>query len=150
MASGGFTPAEWNTINQLDPDDFDLPARRNDTFVFGTFNVLKLGDDADDEKRWDFLTTIVQRFDFLAIQEVTDRLDGLQRLHQGLSSAYSVLVSDTTGQFPGDPGGYAERLAFLYRNDRVRLDEVASDITYDRSIVLRMLYQNLKKWILMI
>ena len=146
MTARGFTPDEWTRINQLDPDDFGLPVRKNQTFVLGTFNLLKLGNDADDKKRWDFLSAICERFDFLAVQEVMDNLNGLRRLVRGLPSTYSVLVSDTTGQLPGDPGGHAERLAFLYRNDRVRLDQLASDITYDRTKVLRTLYENRTKW----
>ena len=93
MAGDGFTDAQWDSINQLDPDNFGLPVRSNIIFTFGTFNMLKLGKANDDAKRWDFLTKICERFDFLAIQEIMDDLDGLQRLQQSLPNHFDVIVS---------------------------------------------------------
>ena len=109
MPRSRFTAAEWRKIEALNPDDFGLPKRRAKSAVIGTFNTLKLGKDDDDAKHWDYLTNICKRFDLLAVQEVLDDLSGLERLVRGMRG-YELLVSDTTGKFPGARRGLTERL----------------------------------------
>lgn len=145
----GFSQQEWSTaFNLIDNEGtrFGFPERRNRSVIVGSFNTLKLGDAGDDKKRWDFLSLVCDRFDLLALQEVMDDLSGLNRLVDALDDDYQVLVSDATGAAPGDRG-LRERLAFVYRESRLSRDEVASDITYDRSRVVKSLYENRTKWI---
>lgn len=144
----GFSNVQWADIDALleqEPDRFGLPESRKNSVVIGTFNTLKLGSDADDAKRWEFLRKICLRFDLLALQEIMDNLDGLQRLKRSLGEEYGLVVSDTTGTFPGDRGN-TERLAFLFRWTRIQRNDLASDITYDRSKVINLLYENRKKF----
>ena len=136
----GFTETEWATIDGADWESFDLPTRNDTSVVLATFNVLKLGSGADGAKRWSALRRICERFDFIAVQEISDDLSGVRRLRSELGADYSMVVSDSTGRFPGDPFGLSERLAFIYRNDRFHLDELVSDISYDRSRVTTQLY----------
>ena len=145
----GFSQQEWNTAFSLIDSDgarFGFPERRNRSVIVGSFNTLKLGNAGDDKKRWDFFSLVCDRFDLLALQEVMDDLSGLNRLVAALDDDYQVLVSDATGAAPGDRG-LRERLAFVYRDSRLSRDEVASDITYDRSRVVKSLYENRTKWI---
>ncbi len=145
----GFSQQEWSTAFSLIDNEgtrFGFPERRNRSVIVGSFNTLKLGNAADDKKRWDFLSLVCDRFDLLALQEVMDDLSGLNRLVDALDDDYQVLVSDATGAAPGDRG-LRERLAFVYRDSRLSRDEVASDITYDRSRVVKSLYENRTQWI---
>ena len=64
-----------------------------------------------------------------------DDLSGLRRLMSLLGPEFSMVVSDQTGVFPGEPG-VGERLGFIYRWNTVDRMEVASDVTYDRSKVI--------------
>lgn len=144
----GFSDLQWQTIEtklSQDPGRYGCPIRRNGSVVLGSFNALKLGNDGDDKKRWDFLKRFVSRFDLLAVQEVMDDLSGIRRLHKMLGSKYELIVSDTTGAVPG-ARGLRERLAFLYRPERIELKELASDITYDRSVVISTLKKNINLW----
>jgi len=144
----GFTEQRWQAINKelsRRPKRYGLPIRRSSSVVIGSFNALKLGKASNSAKRWEFLTKFVSRFDLLAVQEIMDDLSGIRRLHQSLGSSYKLVVSDTTGAFPGD-GGLRERLAFLYRPSRVRLNELVSDITYDRSRIVRTLRNDISVW----
>ena len=75
------------------------------------------------------------RFGLMAVQEIMDDLSGLQRLMSLLGPDYSMVVSDQTGVFPGEPG-VGERLGFIYRWKVVERMEVASDVTYDRTKVI--------------
>lgn len=144
----GFTDTRWRHINTLlrnNPARFGLPVRRTDSVVIGSFNALKLGKATNSAKRWEFLTRFAARFDLLALQEVTDDLSGIRRLHASLGSSYKLVVSDTTGAHPGSRG-LRERLAYLYKPSRVDLKELVSDITYDRSIATNTLREDIDLW----
>lgn len=145
MAQNVFTVAEWNKINQLaatSAEKFGLPKRRSKSVVLGTFNIRKLGEVKNRSKQaWDFLQFISQRFDLLAVQEVMDSLAGIRELHARLGKKYGLVVSDVTGVFPGESGN-AERLTFLFHWEKIQRSELASDITYDRSIIIQTLLNN--------
>ncbi len=144
----GFTSSQWQKIDTElgnNPNRYGLPIRRNKSVVIGSFNALKLGSSKNADKRWEFLRNIASRFDLLAIQEVMDELSGIRRLHQSLGSSYRLVVSDTTGAFPGDPG-LRERLAFLYRPSRIELRELVSDISYDRSRIVETVRVDIDTW----
>lgn len=144
----GFTDARWQTINNKlsrNPGRFGCPVRRNDSVVIGAFNALKLGKATNTAKRWEFLKRFASRYDLLAVQEVMDDLSGIRRLHEELGPTFKLVVSDTTGATPGNKG-LRERLAFLYRPDRIELNELASDISYDRSSVLESMKSDINKW----
>ncbi len=145
MASKKFTASEWKKIFDLAEDsaeEFGLPARRSKSVVLGTFNIRKLG---EVKKRspgaWDFLAFLCRRFDFLAVQEVMDNLEGVRALKERMRPKTGLVISDVTGVFPGDRGN-AERLAFLFDWSRVERTELASDITYDRSKVVQTLFDH--------
>ncbi len=144
----GFGNMRWRAIKEKlsqDPARYGAPIRRNDSVVIGSFNALKLGKANNDQKRWDFLTRFVSRYDLLAIQEVMDELSGIRRLHKSLGPSFRLIVSDTTGAVPGSRG-LRERLAFLYRPSRIALKEMVSDITYDRSEIVATLKRDIKVW----
>lgn len=145
MAKNGFTIAEWNKINLLiatSAEKYGLPKRRSKSIVMGTFNLRKLGDIKKRSKQaWNFMQLISERFDLLAIQEVMDNLAGIRELHSRLGNNYGLVVSDVTGVFPGESGN-AERLAFLFNWKKIQRSELASDITYDRSIIIQTLLNN--------
>ena len=144
----GFSEQQWQAINtklSQNPMRYGCPIRRNDSVVIGSFNALKLGKDGDNKKRWNFLKRFASRYDLLAIQEVMDDLSGIRRLKKMLGPSFELIVSDTTGAIPGALG-LRERLTFLYRPERIELKELTSDITYDRSVVISTLKQDIEIW----
>lgn len=144
----GFTDQNWNTINiklSQNSSRFGFPVRRANSVIIGSFNALKLGKATNSAKRWEFLKRFASRYDLLAIQEVTDNLAGVRRLHDSLGPSFKLLVSDTTGAVPGSKG-LRERLAFFYRPSRIELKELVSDITYDRSVVVGTLQKDINRW----
>lgn len=145
MASKRFTTAQWAKIHDLMDKKaaaFGLPRRRRKSVVIGTFNIRKLGDlkgrSAGAQR---LLHRICERFDLLAIQEVQDDLAGVQQLRAALGSTYGLVVSDVTGKWAGGRG-MSERLAFLFKWNRIERTELASDITYDRSAVVDSLLEH--------
>lgn len=141
-----FSTSEWNKIESLadtKAEKFGLPKRRNKSVVLATFNIRKLGKKKKrSSQAWKFLVRACSRFDLLAIQEVMDDLEGLRHLRKELGGdKIGLVVSDMTGVLPGETGN-AERLAFLYRRSRIQRTELASDITYDRTKVVRTSFEN--------
>jgi len=136
-----FDAAEWASIRGLletDPDAYGLPKRQYGSVLLDSFNIRKLGDpDARDEHTWAFLADVCRRFDLLAVQEVMDDLRGITKLKKLMGPEFALLISDTTGTFPGE-AGVAERLAFIYNWNHARRGEVATDISYDRSKLLQI------------
>ena len=140
-----FSPKEWNAVRRTlkaDPALYGLPVRQYGTVVFGSFNIRKLGKvktgniGERDEATFRFLADVCRHFDLLAIQEVMADTESLWKLKGLMGSDYGLIYSDTTGAFPGRPGN-AERLAFLYNRNLVRRSALVSDVTYDRTEVLK-------------
>ena len=138
-----FTPAEWTKIHNLIDargESFGLPPRRPGSIVIGSFNIRKLGAVASKSAgAWTTFAKIAERYDLLAIQEVQDDLEGLRHIKAALGDKYGMVVSDITGSYPGQSPP-PERLAFLFRWDRIQRTEVASDISYDRASVIDTLF----------
>lgn len=134
-----FTSAEWRSIRERlesDPELYGLPQREYGSVLMGSFNIRKLGSSRSrSADTWEFLADVCRSFDLLAVQEIMDDLSGLRRLMSLLGPEFSMVVSDQTGVFPGEPG-VGERLGFIYRWNTVERMEVASDVTYDRSKVI--------------
>jgi endonuclease/exonuclease/phosphatase family metal-dependent hydrolase len=153
MAAGQFTDSEWRKIEKLydsDPARFGMPeGGREKSLVFASFNIRKLGSFHKRKREIDFLARFCAACDLVAIQEVQDNLDGLRHLkerveaHVAGAGEYALTTSDITGEAPGE-SGMAERLAFLYRYRRVRRLDMASDLTFDRTAVLKRFFDNEK------
>ena len=106
--------------------------------MFSSFNIRKLSKSKNRERELDFMSRFCARCDLIAIQKIQDSLDGLIFLQERVTSEgeFGLVVSDITGEVPGKRG-MAERLAFLYRRQRVHRMELASDITIDRDPVIQ-------------
>jgi hypothetical protein len=140
-----FTNSEWQKINSLynqSADDYNLPKRRKDSVVIGSFNIRKLGAVSKrTQQSWEFFKNTIARFDLISIQEIMDDLSGLEHLLTLLGDDYGMVVSDITGAKPGKSGN-AERLGYLFNWKRVKRTALASDITFDRSEIAGNLYDN--------
>ena len=144
-----FTPNDWKKINdELTGNEakYRLPRRDNKSLVVASWNIRKFGkihSKRRDSHHFEFLSKIAKSFDLISVQEVMDDLSSIKKLkelmNKGITSPenrYGLVLSDITGDIPGGPG-LQERLAFLYRRDRVSRTEIASDISVDRGPVLR-------------
>ena len=141
-----FTDTEWAQINahlDADPGAYGLPARRDDSVVLLSWNIRKFGalSDGDGPKKspgaFDMIHRVCAQADLIAIQEVQRDTASIYALRDRLradGAPYDVVLSDVTGRAPGYTG-MAERMAFLYRSDKVRRGDLASDLSFDRSAV---------------
>lgn len=149
MKKSNFTKEQWGRVwaSTRRGDGFGFPRRRRKSILAGTFNIRSLGQVANrSSESWLFLAHICKQFDLLAIQEVSDNLEGLQFLMKTMGRGFKLAVSDVTGAAPGRRGK-TERLAFVYRNSTVQMGPLASDITYDKTYTLDSLAENDKEWV---
>ena len=151
MAAKRFSATDWDKIEKElsdHPSEYGMPeGGREESVVIASFNIRKLGKVDKRERELTFMARFCARCDLVAIQEVQDDLSGLSylrdRVDERVSSEgeYGLVVSDITGQVPGETG-MAERLAFLYRRSRVSRTEMASDLTVDRTGVIENFAEN--------
>lgn len=141
-----FTEQEWEAIMaelEANPADYGFPQRVYGSALVGSFNIRKLGySRSRNSETYDFLASVCRQFDLIALQEVMEDLSGLNEIMERLGPEFGMVVSDRTGAFPGDRG-VPERLAFVFRWSVVQRGEVVSDITYDRSKVTQILFDNI-------
>lgn len=151
-----FSDTEWAQINahlDADPAAYGLPDRRDGSVVLLSWNIRKFGAlmGRDGPKKssgaFDMIERVCRQADLIAIQEVQSDTESLYTLRDRLSasgSPYQVMISDVTGKAPGYTG-MAERMAFLYRSDKVRRGDLASDLSFDRSAVFKNVNAALEK-----
>lgn len=141
-----FTDAEWQRINsqlQADPERYGMPERRDGSVVFGSWNLREFGAVANRSAgAHAFIAAFAGRCDLLAVQEVQRNMESLEHLVAAMNGsapggrAYRTISSDVTGEAPAARGN-PERFTFIYDTERVELGNVVSDITFDRSEVLK-------------
>ena len=104
--------------------DEDIPQKTaTDTLLIATWNIRKFGN----KRRWEslyYIAEIINRFDMIAIQEVTSDMKGLEKLMYLLGPTWDYIVTDAT---EGRSGGW-ERLAFVYDKCKIQFKKMAGEI----------------------
>ncbi|MCP5075488.1 MAG: hypothetical protein GY947_19630 [Rhodobacteraceae bacterium] len=140
-----FSASEWEKVNtalDADPAKFGLPERRQGSIIMASWNIRKFGKASghSDGARV-FYTRFAQNCDLIAIQEIQSDMFSLRDLRDRMNAArsgadYRILASDVTGVAPGSRG-LAERLAFIFDENRIAHTDIAADISFDRSEIIR-------------
>ena len=149
--AGRFSTTQWDQIEAelaANAARYGMPdGPREESMLLASFNIRKLSSARNRQRELAFMARFCARCDLVAIQEVQDNLDGLLRLKalvdERVSSKgeFELLVSDITGEVPGE-SGMAERLAFMYRKSRISRMDVTSDIAIDRTGVIENFTRN--------
>lgn len=97
-----------------------IPNKSASTLLVATWNIANFGtqERRDQDKR--LIAEILSWFDIIAIQEVKDNFGDLMDVQQMMGAGYRVLMSDIAGN--------DERLAFLYDQNKVVLQEKVGEI----------------------
>ena len=145
IMSSELTSLEWERIDDTllaKPYSYGLPQRVYGSAVLASFNIRKLGQRKKRSlKTWKFLADVCRHFDLLAVQEIMDDLEGFNYLLELMGPDFDAIVSDRTGVFPGERG-MGERLGFIYNTNIVRRGNIVSDISFDRSKLLKTVIDN--------
>ncbi len=106
----------------------EIPERSiGGTLLLATWNIREFDSESYGDRRDEplyYIAEIIDHFDLVAIQEVRDNLDALQRLMGFLGSWWKYLVTDVTEGTPGN----RERMAFLYDSRKVHFGGLAGEV----------------------
>ena len=104
--------------------DLEIPQKTaTDTLLLATWNIRNFSDNRTAESLF-YIAEIINRFDLIAIQEVSANMKGLEKLMSLLNLNWDYLVTDSTD---GSAGG-GERMAFLYDRSKIRFKNLAGEI----------------------
>ncbi|MEY3366882.1 MAG: hypothetical protein RI973_37 [Bacteroidota bacterium] len=102
----------------------EVPQRTaRETLLLATWNIREFKANRLDES-YHYLAEIIDAFDFVAVQEVSSDLAGLERVMSLLGRSWQYIVTDAT---EGSAGG-GERMAFLYDTNKVSFRNVAGEV----------------------
>jgi len=106
----------------------EVPEKRVDgNLVLATWNIREFGGNkygGRDAEPLYYIAEVVSRFDLVAVQEVRDKLDSLDRLMRILGAWWKVLFTDVTEGRKGN----RERTAFIYDSRKVIFGGLAGEI----------------------
>ena len=104
----------------LSQDNRRIPRRTNNNVLIATWNLTNFGEQNRSDDHIALMAKIIEPFDVVAIQEISDLLTDLYRLVDALGSSWDYYFSDI--------GGNKERLGYLYRRSRVIPNGLAAEL----------------------
>ena len=102
-----------------------------DTLLLATWNIREFGDNRRTESLH-YMAEIINRFDLVAIQEVSADMSGLQKLVSLLGHNWDYIVTDST---EGVYGG-GERMAFVFDKCKVFFRKMAGEMVLPDSMLI--------------
>jgi len=113
-----------NLLKLREQLDREIPQKTaNDTLLLATWNIRKFGDNRLPESLY-YIAEIINRFDLIAVQEISSDMKGLEKLMSLLKLNWDYFVTDST---EGTAGGW-ERMAFLYDKSKIKFKNLAGEI----------------------
>jgi len=102
-----------------------VPVRRPDRLLLASWNIANLGVQKRPDRSLRLITHILQRFDLIAVQEVNDDFRKFRSIVRWMGEPYDFIMSDKAGN--------DERLAFIYRKDKVELDKLWGEVALTKN-----------------
>lgn len=97
-----------------------IPVKKPTRLLVATWNIANLGLQKRQEGHYKMLSEVISWFDLIALQEVNDKLEGLNGLMSCLPTTYRKVFTDK--------GGNNERMAFIYDSAKVTLGEKIGEL----------------------
>jgi endonuclease/exonuclease/phosphatase family metal-dependent hydrolase len=102
----------------------EVPQRTaRESLLLATWNIREFKANRLDES-YHYLAEIIDAFDFVAVQEVSSDLAGLEKVMSLMGRNWQYIVTDAT---EGSAGG-GERMAFLYDTNKVTFRNIAGEV----------------------
>lgn len=105
-----------------------IPQKDPNKTLIATWNIRAFDSDDYGKRSIEalyYIAQIIERFDIIAVQEVKEELNGLERLMTRLGrDHWKYIVSDVTDGKPGN----RERMAFIYDTRSVRFDSMVGEV----------------------
>jgi endonuclease/exonuclease/phosphatase family metal-dependent hydrolase len=97
-----------------------IPASRPNRLLLASWNIANLGVQGRPRRAHKLIAHIIKRFDLVAVQEVNDNYRGFLKVLDRLDDEFDFVLSDTAGN--------DERLGFVYRKSKVRLQNLFGEV----------------------
>lgn len=97
-----------------------IPERRDDGLLLASWNIANLGVQERGDADYALIAEMLSWFDVIAIQEVNENLRGLRAILKHLPASWTAIFTDRSGN--------DERLAYLYRRDRIAHGELLGEV----------------------
>ena len=110
--------------------DEEMPHKTKDsTLILGTWNIRNFDDNrfmSGHRTKEDlyYIAEIISRFDVLAVQEICENLDPLDKIMKILGYDFDYIVTDVTEGRSGN----AERLGFIFDRNKVKFKGIAGEL----------------------
>lgn len=104
-----------------------IPPRNPDTTLIATWNIREFDSNAYGARSLEclyYMAEICSKFDIIAIQEVREKLEALDRVRKIMGKGWRYIVSDVSEGTPGN----RERMAFLYDSNKVKFTGLVGEI----------------------
>lgn len=114
-----------------DLEDRKIPRRSNDNIIIASWNLTNFGVQDRKEPHLEVMADILKPFDLIAVQEIADDLTQFDTLLGFLGSKWNCIYTDIAGNY--------ERLAYIYRTDRVQPTGLAAELAmrgYERARII--------------
>lgn len=99
------------------------PKSTHESLLIATWNIREFGDNRLPES-YHYIAEIIGAFDFVAVQEVSSNLRGLEKVMELMGEWWDYIVTDAT---QGSAGG-GERMAFLFDRRKIKFRNIAGEI----------------------
>ncbi len=104
--------------------DKEIPGKTAEkALLLATWNIRQFTDNRQKES-YMYIAEILSRFDLIAIQEVKDKMKGLEEVKSILGKNWAYIATDVTE----GKSGNGERIAFLYDTNKVTFKGIAGEI----------------------
>ena len=105
--------------------DEEIPGKTaENTLLLATWNIRQFTDNRHQES-YLYIAEILSRFDLIAVQEVKEKMKGLEKVKSILGKNWAYIATDVTDS---TDGGNGERIAFLYDTNKVSFKNIAGEI----------------------
>ena len=118
--------------SQNEIDDLDahfvrrgVPVSTDDRLLVATWNIANLGAQDRPPRALPVIAHLLSRFDLIALQEINDNYRTFEKIVRQMDGTYDFMISDKAGN--------DERLAFLYRTDKVTLDKLWGEVALNKN-----------------
>lgn len=113
--------------------DDEIPQRTIDNLLLATWNIREFDSESYGARSREpllYMAEIISRFDLVAVQEVREDLEALNRLRHYLGRWWEYVLTDITEGRPGN----RERMAFLFDSRKVNFGGLAGEIVIPPSL----------------
>lgn len=122
-----------NLIKLREQLDKEVPQKTAaNSLLLATWNIRQFDKNTRKQESLYYIAEIMSRFDLIAVQEVRDQKQGLEKVMSILGKNWSYISTDVTEGGPGN----SECIAFVYDTNKVSFKNMAGEIVLPKELLI--------------